>query len=183
MKVDGIVYHNEQDMAEVMNKRFQTVFTEGNSDLTDGEFAENELTEVEVHQERVMKLMKNLEVNKAPGPDGVSNWILRECRNHLVDKIYDLVSLSLSQGRVPKDWKRANMSIVLVFKGGSRENPLNYRPVPLMSAAGKMCERIVKEAWMNYLEDSNVLMSCQFGFRRGREFMLCKFVFFLLKSY
>ena len=30
-----------------------------------------------------------------------------------------------------------------------------------------MCERIVKDAWIKYLEDSNVLTSCQFGFRKG----------------
>lgn len=50
---------------------------------------------------------------------------------------------------MPKDWKRAN--IVPIFKGGSRENPLNSRPVSLMSVAGRMCENIIKEAWMEYV--------------------------------
>ena len=125
LKVDGIVYQNEQDMAEVMNKGFQRVFTEeGDFELQDGDLAGNELVEVEVHRERVMELMENLEVNKAPGPDGVSNWILKECRHQLVDRIQELLTSSLEQGRVPKEWKQAN--IVPIYKGGSRENPMNY---------------------------------------------------------
>ena len=166
LKVDERVYQDKQDMAEVMNKEFQKVFTEeGDFVLEDGDLAGRGLVEVEVNRESVMKLMENLEVDKAPGPDGVSNWILRECRHQLVDKIQDLLTTSLEQGRVPKDWKRAN--IVPIYKGGSRENPMNYRPVSLTSVVGKMCERIVKDAWIKYLEDSNVLTSCQFGFRKG----------------
>ena len=118
-----------------MNRRFQSVFTEeGDFDLEEGQQARNGLMEVVVRREEVIKLMENLEENKAPGPDGVSNWILKECRYQLIDKIFKLVKLSLSQGRVPNDWKRAN--IVPIYKGGSRENPLNYKPVSLTSVVG-----------------------------------------------
>ena len=166
LKVEGITYSGEQDMAEVMNKEFQTVFTmEGDFGLTDVVHERRQLREVEVHRSDVMKLMEKLDVKKAPGPDGISNWILRECRDQLVDRIYDLLRLSLLQGKVPKDWKRAN--IVPIYKGGNRDNPLNYRPVSLTSVVGKMCETIIKEVWMKYLEDNNVLTNCQFGFRRG----------------
>merc|ERR1712035_176262 len=83
----------------------------------------------------------------------------------VVDKIYSLVSASLATGILPKDWKRAN--IVPIYKGGSRGNPLNYRLVSLTSVVGKMCERVVKDEWMRYLEGSNVLTHKQFGFRSG----------------
>ncbi len=51
------------------------------------------------------------------------------------------------QGRVPKDWKRAN--ITPIFKGGNKENQLNYGPVSLTSVVGKLCERTIKERWMD----------------------------------
>lgn len=83
-------------MAKVMNKGFQTVVTEESDfDLADGEIDKNRLKEVVVQWKDVMKLLENLEVNKAPSPDGVSNWILKECRTQLADKIYNLLSLSL----------------------------------------------------------------------------------------
>ena len=166
LTVEGIEYHKEQDMAEVMNKCFQTVFTEeGDFEVNEDRCADNGLREVKIRKQELMKLMENLDINKAPGPDGVSNWILRECRDQLGDKIHSLVSLSLTQGKVPKDWKRAN--IVPIYKSGNRKNPLNYRPVSLLSVVGKLCERMVKEAWMTYLEDKKVLTNCQYGFRKG----------------
>ena len=68
---------------------------------------------------------------------------------------------------MPKDWKRAN--ITPIFKGGSKENPLNYRPMSLSSVMGKMCERVIKVRWMEHLERHKVLTNCQFGFRKGRS--------------
>ncbi len=57
-----------------MNKGLQKGFTEeGEFELEDGDLAGSGLIEVEIHRESVMRLMENLEVNKAPGPDGVSN--------------------------------------------------------------------------------------------------------------
>ena len=166
LEVEGVVYDKAGEMSEVMNKCFQKVFTE------EGEFERPRenlemgvLREVGVHKSEVGKLMEDLDANKAPGPDGVSNWILKECKEQLVDKIYDLVSMSLDMSKLPKDWKRAN--IVPIYKGGKRSNPLNYRPVSLTSVVGKMCERVVKDAWMKYLEDRKILTARQFGFVSG----------------
>ena len=110
LKVDGVMYDQEQDMSEVMNRCFQSVFMEeGEFEGEEVELGEGILDEVEVQEQDIMKLMEGLEVNKAPGPDGVSNWILKECRDQLVRRIHCLVSLSLSKGEVPRDWKIANI--------------------------------------------------------------------------
>ena len=163
--VDGQEYTEVRSMAEVMNERFQSVFTEEEIfNLEDGDFGDSDL-EVVIERERVLELMKDLNPNKAPGPDGISNWILKECSNQLVDKIQSLIQLSLLKGELPKDWKRAN--IVPIFKGGSRENPLNYRPVSLLSVVGKLCETLVKDTWTEHLEKTEVLTSHQYGFRKG----------------
>ena len=176
LEVDGVVYDRAEEMSEVMNKCFQKVFTEeGDFECLREDIGVGVLREVEVLRRNIKKLMEDLDVNKAPGPDGVSNWILKECRDQLVDKIHSLVSASLATGIVPKDWKRAN--IVPIYKGGSRGNPLNYRPVSLTSVIGKMCERVVKDEWMRYLEGSNVLTDKQFGFRRENFLMGLKIDF------
>ena len=63
------------------------------------------------------------------------------------------------------DWKRAN--IVPIHKGGSKEEPLNYRPVSLTSILCKLCEKIIKKRWIKYLEEKKLLSPGQFGFREG----------------
>ena len=163
--VDGEEQTGAKSIAEAMNDRFQSVFTkEEDFSMEDGDSEESYL-KVEVKQKEVLNIMKNLDRNKAPGPDGISNWILRECCNQLADKIHCLIRLSLLQGKIPKDWKRAN--IVPIFKGGNKEDPLNYRPVSLLSVVGKLCERIVKDKWMEHLEKNGVLTVHQYGFRKG----------------
>ncbi|MPC51510.1 hypothetical protein E2C01_045358 [Portunus trituberculatus] len=52
------------------------------------------------------------------GPDGVSGWTLRECREQLVEPICDVINSSLMDVRVPREWKREN--IVPLYKGGKR---------------------------------------------------------------
>ncbi len=155
-------------MAKVMNNSFRLVFTvERKFDAERDNLVRNILITVPINYEEILKMMEELHVNKATGPDGVSNWILKKCREQLADKIHSLVMISLPQGRVPKDWKRAN--ITPIFKGGNKENPLNYGPVSLTSVVGKLYERTIKERWMEHLERDKVLVNCQFGFRRGRS--------------
>ena len=55
-----------------------------------------------------------------------------------------------------------------IYMNGNRANPLNYRPVSLTSV-GKMCERIIANAWTQHLEENEVVTECQFGFRKGRS--------------
>ena len=37
------------------------------------------------------------------GPDGVSNWILRECSSQLAGVMQNIINSTLSRGEVPKD--------------------------------------------------------------------------------
>ena len=57
------------------------------------------------------------------GPDGASNWILRECSSQLAGVTQNIINSTLSRGEVPKDWKRAN--IMPIYKSGNKEEPLN----------------------------------------------------------
>ncbi len=61
------------------------------------------------------------------------------------------------KGKMPKDWKRAE--IVPLYKGGSKEDPLNYRPVSLTSVVVKVCEKVIKNRWVEYLESNNVIVN------------------------
>ena len=56
-----------------------------------------------------------------------------------------------------------------IHKGGHKEEPLNYRPVSLTSIVAKMFEKIVKDTWLKFLEETNTLTSGQFGFKEGNS--------------
>ena len=73
---------------------------------------------------------------------------------------------SLQQGKLPKIWKKAN--ITPLYKKGNKSNPLNYRPVSLTSVICKVLEKLIREEWVDMLEKQKMLTEKQFGFRQGR---------------
>jgi len=98
LKVDGIVYEDALPQAEVMNKCFQSVFTrESEFGEVDGGSKDTVLEEIQVDIQEVKKLMESQDVRKAPGPDGVSNWIMKECSKQLAGKIHNIVVSSLKK--------------------------------------------------------------------------------------
>ena len=52
-------------------------------------------------------------------------------------------NMSLQEGIVPLEWKEAN--IIPLFKKGSRNKSVNYRPVSLTSVICKLLESIIRD--------------------------------------
>lgn len=73
-------------------------------------------------------------MKKPLGSDRMPNWIPRERREQLVDKI--LIRGSLNESKVPSNWKCVN--IVLIYKQISKEEPKNYRSVSLTRVEAKL---------------------------------------------
>ena len=73
----------------------------------------------------------------------MASWTLKECKEQLAEPIWEIVNSSLEEGKVLKEWKRAN--IIPIFKGGSKTEPLKYRPVSVTGVVGKLCETVIKE--------------------------------------
>ena len=57
--------------------------------------------------------------------------------------------MSLQKGIVPLEWKEAN--IIPLFKKGSRNKSVNYRPVSLTSVICKLLETIIRDHTMDFL--------------------------------
>ena len=118
---------------------------------------------IEITIERVAKLISELPNGRSPGPDGIRK----------PDMLIDLASnsrclsmlykASLDSGRLPHQWKVAN--VTPVYKGGVVESVNNYRPISLKSIPCKMMEHIILHYLKGILE--NVLHHRQHGFRRG----------------
>ena len=169
LRENDIIYEDPKEMSEILNRNFQMVFTrESEFQQLQEERRGTEMMEIEVNQEEIMKLMNDLEERKANGPDKVSGHILKECRHQLIKPVHDIIKCSLETGKVPKEWKRAD--IVPIYKNGNREHPLNYRPVSLTSVICKLCEKVIKKRWTKYLEGEGILTDRQFGFRK-KKFM------------
>ena len=71
-----------------MNESFKSVFTEEKA-FTEPNMTEAQegFKEVVVQKQDVGTLIGSLDLRKAIGPDGVSGWTLRECKDQLTQPI------------------------------------------------------------------------------------------------
>uniref|UniRef100_A0A803J7Q1 Reverse transcriptase domain-containing protein n=1 Tax=Xenopus tropicalis TaxID=8364 RepID=A0A803J7Q1_XENTR len=118
-------------------------------------------------QDMVLKGLHTINVNKAPGPDGIHPWVLRELGAELQWPLFLIFSDSLSSGMVPRHWKKAN--VIPIFKKEVRSQPGNYRPVNLTSVVGKLFEGLLRDHIQNYVVENGIMSSNQHGFRKDRS--------------
>ena len=102
---------------------------------------------------------------KSPGVDGISPKILKETVEQISTPLAHVFNMSLQEGIVPLEWKEAN--IIYLFKKGSRNKSVNYRPVSLTSVIGKLLETI-RDHMMDFLKHKLINPS-QHGFLKARS--------------
>ena len=155
--------------ANMFNKFFTKVFStpDPSRPRQDEPDPEHPMPNITVSQAGVLKLLQNIKVDKATGPDGIPGNILKLCAPELAKVFTLLFQASLDQGVVPSDWKTAN--IVPVFKKGDRSQVENYRPISLTSITSKTLEHIIHSSIMDHFEEFSMLNSFQHGFRQKRS--------------
>ena len=120
-----------------------------------------------INQERVKKLLDKLKIDKSPGPDGLHNRVLYETREVILEPLTKLLITSLESGKLPDDWKTAN--VTPIFKKGKKSDPYNYRPVSLTSTVCKLMETIIRDEIVKHVENQKLLSPAQHGFRSNRS--------------
>ena len=160
-------------MAEELNMHFSSVFTrEDTSSLpvpeTKFKGSEGErLGQLVVTPEVVASKINNMKENKSPGVDGISPKILKETVEQISTPLAHVFNMSLQEGIVPLEWKEAN--IVPLFKKGSRNKSVNYRPVSLTSVICKLLETIIRDHMMDFLVKHKLTNPSQHGFLKARS--------------
>ena len=169
-------------MAEELNVHFSSVFTrEDTSSLpvpeTKFEGSEGErLGQLVVTPEVVANKINNMKENKSPGVDGIAPKILKETVEQMCTPLAHVFNMSLQEGIVPLEWKEAN--IIPLFKKGSRNKSVNYRPVSLTSVICKVLETIIRDHMMDFLIKHKLINPSQHGFLKARSCLTNLLCFF-----
>jgi hypothetical protein len=115
----------------MLNEFFCSVFTEEDAsyfppveELFQGA---DPLVTVEFEPDKIEKKLSKLKPSSAPGPDKLWTRVLQSLASVLSFPLAIIYTRCLSEGTVPPEWKRAN--ITPIFKKGSKGSPGNYRPV------------------------------------------------------
>ena len=122
-------------------------------------------------EEKVLKILTNIESSKAAGVDKISGRFLKHGPNILPKPISTLCNLSVSQGVFPNACKVAKLKPI--FKKGKKTNPSNYRPISLLPSISKIIERIIHDQENAFLSDEDIFYNYQSGFRGNHSTNLC----------
>ena len=80
------------------------------------------------------------------------------------------------EGIVPLEWKEAN--VIPLFKKGSRNKSVKYRPVSLTSVICKLLESIIRDHIMDFLIKHTFINSSQHGFLKSKSCLTNLLCFF-----
>ena len=109
------------------------------------------LHNISVTPKMVKKVITNLDLSKASGPDCFPVVVLKNCETELSYILAELFSKCLKESCFP-DCRKVS-SVVPVFKNvGERSTAKNYHPVSLLSVVNKDFEKLVNNRIVDHLE-------------------------------
>ena len=109
------------------------------------------LHNISVTPKMVKKVIMNLDLSKASGPDCIPVVVLKNCEPELSYILAELFNKCLKESCFPDCLKVS--SVVPVFKNvGERSTAKNYRPVSPFSVVGKVFEKLLNKKIVDHLE-------------------------------
>lgn len=169
-KNDNTFGFTDYEKAEELNSYFASISTvdDKNIELPQlGTRSDAIFTHIQVTESEVIDILKTLKVNKATGPDGISNRMLKYTCNTICVPLTKLFNLSLKVHTYPVLWKTAH--VMPLFKKGDKSLTNNYRPVSLTSNISKSFERIIFKHLYNHITENELLYKYQSGFLPGHS--------------
>lgn len=125
---------------------------------------ENNLVQIE----EVIFFIKKLKNSKAPGFDELPNILLKHLPVNALQNLTDIYNACLSIGYFPDFFKKAK-TIAIPKPNKDPRRPSSYRPISLLNAMDKIFEKIILFRLNQYIEENEIIMKEQFGFRKGHS--------------
>nr|VZI12578.1 unnamed protein product [Spirometra erinaceieuropaei] len=159
---------------QLLSEFVQSVFTEESSEDDQQFEMDRNSRELQIRQdtavietvafsvEEVRRVLSQIKPDKYPGPDGIPDLILKELSKELAKPLSTLFELSMRTGRLPSQWKTANL--VPLHTGGNRMAASCFRPISLTCLSCKTMEALVKSAIQQFCEENNLLQDFQHVF-------------------
>ena len=97
IKENGVLHQDSETKANLLNKQFQSVFTKDDPKeklptLPQSNYPS--ISDIIINIEGIEKLLKNININKASGPDNIPNWILKNCAYEIAPCIASIFQLT-----------------------------------------------------------------------------------------
>ena len=160
---------NHKNKADLSNCFFQSAFTanDGTIDSAWRLLLYSPITQANLfyHQTEVAKVLNDIDLAKAPGPDNIGGRLLKETAPEISVSLCRLFNLSVSRGEFPDQGKLTN--VCPVFKKDDPALAKKYCQISSLSISSKCFERCVFNHCYPHILPR--LCHLQHGFLRGRS--------------
>ena len=171
VKTGNQVFTSPGDIAEAFNNHFTNIGQSLAQEIPISEIdplayvspVEGVFSFQRINAQKVIKLLKAIDVSKATGLDKIPIRFLKIATEVVAPSLTGIFNQSLVTGIFPSDWKMAKVSPI--FKNGSKSDLNNYRPISVIPTVAKIFEKIIYDQLYQYLSDNGLLNSGQSGFR------------------
>ena len=118
-----------------------------------------------VTENYVLKLLVDMNIDKAAGIDNISGKFLKDGAIVLAKPISEICNLSIKYSTFPTDCQIAKLKPL--FKKGSTTLPKNYRPISLLPLISKIFEKVIHNQTQAFLDENKIIYKFQSGFRKN----------------
>ncbi|GFU77985.1 RNA-directed DNA polymerase from mobile element jockey [Trichonephila clavipes] len=114
----------------------------------------------------IIQIINNFKIRKAPDREGITNKMCKHFNRSVIFQMTNIINNILNVGYFPQIWKTA--SIIPILKPGKDSTLLDsFRPISLLPVLSKITEKIIQKRLCQHLNDNDILIPQQHGFRAG----------------
>ncbi len=172
LEVDGNIINEAKLVADEFNKFFCNVGNiknpalQPNSNYPIANSPVSSMILAPVCEAEVAAIFQKFEPKMSEDIDGLSMWLVKQCSEHLIRPLTQIINCSFETGTFPKALKRAK--VIPIFKKDLPSKTENYRPISILPALSKVFEKLFLNRLLSFFENNNILSPNQYGFRPGK---------------
>lgn len=174
---DDIEYYTDKQKADVISQTLEEVQMNRLKSSVENKVTDtiNKFFEIEhgndlplTSPRELRSIIKKLPTKKAPGHDNIDNRIIKNLSTKAVVQLMYIINAILKTSYFPEIWK---MAVIVPIPKPNKEltNPVNYRPISLLSTLSKLTEKIILERINSFNKKHKIIIDEQFGFRSGHN--------------
>ena len=135
---------SDQDLANEIMKAFVSVM-DNYTPLSEDVCVLTDYDEpIVVDEESIAKKLRQINISRAGGPDGIPNWVLKTFSDILSPAITNIINASFRESKVPRVWKLANVT-PLPKTVAIEDFNKDLRPISLTPTLSKFAESCIIE--------------------------------------
>ena len=120
--------------------------------------------QIHITPELINSLITKSNSKKAPGPDHITNSMLKQINELIAPTLSNLFNKCLDLRHFPRCWKKSQLTIFSKPNKSDYSSPDSYRPISLISTISKLLEKSLFIHLQDHLTTNSLLNPNQHGF-------------------